>query len=342
MNYNREMKTYNVIFFTYFIFCLVFLNIWGIDAIEENIDFNFFADSETYMNLYKMKLSFAELSALNFNLLGPLFILKVLGGNYYLIFVLNMIVFYSAFKKIITIYSMDAVKFLLLLIFSPLMIGSVIGINKEIFSFLVIALLLQYNSTKRIKFLIWVVILSFLVRWQLCLVSLIFALATSPINPWRNRRLSTLITLILGVSIFYPLNLSSFSYVDNVATLVGEKSTEGSGLFTALIGIQNQLFGYILVFVPKAFFLFVGLIYRINKIFDMTDLYNNFFVLSQSLFNTVLIYWTIRKKAGLRNNFVYFGVIYLVVFCISPIFAPRYLFPVSILLMCCVSERYAK
>ncbi|PRD51947.1 hypothetical protein [Sphingobacterium gobiense] len=332
------MKVYNVIFIFYFAFCFLFLNIWGIDAIEERIDFDFFADSETYMMLFRADLSLSELRNLNFNLLGPLSVLKLLNGNYYLVFFLNMFVFYTAFKKIISNYNINGTKFLCLLIVSPLMIGSVIGINKEIFSFLVLALLLQYNSTRKTKYLLWGVLLSFLVRWQLCVVSIIFALATMSINPFRKRRFLTLFVLIASISIIYPLNLSSFSYVDDVATLGAENATEGSGLFSVLIQIQNQIFGYVIAFIPKALFLFGGLIFRFNKVFDTSDLYNNLFVFSQSLFNMFLLYHAVRKKEWLRNDFIYFGFIYLVIFCISPIFAPRYLFPVSILFACHLSE----
>ncbi|MCS3555839.1 MULTISPECIES: hypothetical protein [unclassified Sphingobacterium] len=333
------MKGYNFIFILYFFFCLMFLNIWGINAIEEKIDFEFFADSETYMLLYNMGYSISELIALNWNLIGPLMILKIFSGNFYLVFLLNMLVLYVSFYGVIKNYQLNNNKFLLLIILSPLMIGSVIGINKEIFSFLVISLLLQYNANKKLKYLILGVLLSILVRWQMTLVCLIFAFITSPANPFRKNRLKSLLIMIIGVSVIYPLNISLFEHVDNVATLGASKATEGSGLYSFLISIQNQLFGYCLVFIPKALFLFGGLVFRFQKMLDFSDLYNNLFVFSQSVFNLLLLYIVIKRKQWLSNDFVYFAFIYLIVFCISPIFAPRYLIPVTLLFICTVSQK---
>jgi hypothetical protein len=222
------------------------------------------------------------------------------------------------------------------------MFGSLIGINKEIFSLLVLSFVLAYNKTNSYKYIILALIFSFFVRWQMALFVTIFFLLNSNFSFFQTKKFLGLLSLLLIVSIVYPLNLSRFSHIDDIATEARESISEGSGIYSKLIEIQNYPLGYAAVFIPKALFLLGGILFRYYKVFDWTDIYNNLFIFTQCLLTMILLFIVIRRKIGLDNVFIYMSLLYCIVFCLSPIFAPRYLFPCYILLACALSNRRTK
>ncbi|GAQ14820.1 hypothetical protein MODO_2512 [Myroides odoratimimus] len=333
------MRHFNFLFVLYFAFCLLFLSFVGVEAIKETVDFQFYADTNTYVRLYNAGYTINEVAQVNLNLVGPLLILKSVFGNFYLVLFINLLVLYQTIRNLSKAYNLNQAKLFMMLIIAPLMLGSIIGINKEIFSLWSISFILLYMEKSKIKYFIYAMIISVFVRWQLSLVILIAFVSVSRLNPYKNYRLKTILLLLIGISIFYPLNLKSFEHVDNVAMLGAETTSEGSGLFTTLILIQNQFLGYLIVFVPKAFYLLGGLIFRIGKIFDFKNLYNNFFVTLQCVFNLLLLYKVFKKRPRVNDSLVFIGIVYLIIFSITPIFAPRYLFPVYFLMCIYLSKR---
>ncbi|MBB1149737.1 hypothetical protein H4K35_06260 [Myroides sp. NP-2] len=333
------MKHFNFLFIIYLVFCFFFLSLIGIEAIKETVDFQFYADTNTYVRLYDFGFTIKEVAQLNLNLIGPLLVLKAVFGNFYLVLLVNLFVFYRIVVNSRKAFPVDEVKLLLLMISAPLMLGSIIGVNKEIFSLWSISYLVLYIEKPKFKYFLYAILISIFVRWQLSLVILIVFATNTRFNPYRLSKKKTILILLLCISIIYPLNLNAFSHVDRVAMLGAESTSEGSGLFTALILIQNQFFGYLFAVIPKALYLLGGLVFRIGKIFDFQNLYNNFFVTLQSVLNLVLLYKVIKKKVSINESIVFLGIIYLIVFSITPIFAPRYLFPVYFLMCLYLSKK---
>ena len=332
----RKSTIYLTIFFGY---TFLFLTFIGIDAIKGNIDFEFYADSETYMEMAAEGREYAEMLLINPNLIGPYTVLKLLGSNYYLVFILNWIIFCGFFIKVGNLYDLDRKVLLFFLFISPIMFGSLIGINKEIFSLLVLTNLLIFAKNRNYIYVILALLFSVLVRWQLSLFVVVFVAITHYFNPFKHKRLLSLLIFLTIVSITYPINLDAFEDVDSTAMMAMENRSEGSGLYSLLILIQNYPFGYIFAFVPKMLFLFGGTIFRYYKFFDFTELYNNVFIFSQGVLNILALLMVLRRKLGLANDFIFMAVLYAMIFCLSPIYSPRYLFPCYILLICALSQK---
>jgi hypothetical protein len=88
---------------------------------------------------------------------------------------------------------------------------------------------------------------------------------------------------------------------------------------------------YFLVFPVKALHLLFALGLRFDRLFTPTSIYNDVFIVlhcSVSLFVWLAV---LRRHAfKLSNDLVFASLVFLIVFCLSPIYAPRYLFPVFV------------
>ena len=325
----------NIFFIFFCLFLFVFFEFIGLDAIKGNIDFQFYSDTPTYHSIYQMNYGINELIIRNPNLVGPILVLKLVNANYYLVFIINLIVFYISLKNILKHYNLNNTKYLLLLLICPLMLGSLIGVNKEIFSILVCSYLLLFVKTKQLKHLLLAILFCVFVRWQLLFFVMTTAFYYSHFNPLKKKPFLYLILMIITISLIYPLVLSGNEIINSVnsnAEFGAENEIEGSGLYTQLIQIQNKPFGYALAFVPKALQIFGGLLFRWRNIFNTNDLYNNFFIFLQAVAYVIMLYKVIKNKVTLKNEIIFIGLIYIIIFSISPIYAPRYMFPIYMLL----------
>ena len=82
---------------------------------------------------------------------------------------------------------------------------------------------------------------------------------------------------------------------------------------------------------PKFLFLFIGVLVRFYKLLDFTDFYNNVVVFTQCIANFIILVNIIKLKIKLDNIYFFSAIVYCIIFSLSPIFAPRYLFPGYIL-----------
>jgi hypothetical protein len=341
MKYNNGVtinKT-DIKMYFYLIIAFLFLITFGIRAIKGDIDFEFYADSETYIEFVNEKQSFSNIILLNPNMLGPTLILKLFNNSFISVFFLNVIIvlfFYFTFSKK---YNIDRRYLFLYFLLSSIFFSSVISINKEIISLLSIAFFFRYYKTNSFSMLLLSIFISLLVRWQMTLfiVSLVFMLSTW--NPLRKYKLVLLSLFLLTISIVYYINIASFESFNLIAELGQESSVEGSGLFNIVLNLQNSgLFGYFLAFIPKFLFLFIGVLARYYKLLDTTDFYNNVVVFLQSIANLMVLIKIIKLKIGLDNIFLFSAIVYCIIFALSPIFAPRYFFPAYILLSLAVAS----
>ncbi len=105
--------------------------------------YSVYADSNTYINFYN---GFAnafsdELLGVSTNYLGPLLVQPLLQGNIYLVMLLNVYLFTHSIIHIARLLGLDPLKVTLILLLSPLMISTLLSVNKEIFLFPFLALL---------------------------------------------------------------------------------------------------------------------------------------------------------------------------------------------------------
>ena len=299
----------------------------------------FYVDTDVYEPLARaMPLSF-DLVSIGVNLFGPLLVLKMLGGDRFLVYLFNLACLTAAFAVVVRAFPVDRLQFLFYLMLTPLMFTSLLSINKEIIAVAAIAFFAAYYQSGRRWQLIVGLIASFVVRWQMTLFMLTFMAAASPLNPFRRRRVVSLLLLTVAISVVYVHNYSTFQRLDQIALLGAQQYVEGSGLYGFFLSVQNH-YGYFLVFIPKTLHQMLGLLTRVDKVTEVQNFFNNDVMFFHSVASLVLlgvVAW--RRRIRLDLDPVYIAAVYAAVFALSPIFAPRYFLPIYVLLAIAVALR---
>lgn len=307
----------------------LFLYLVGRDALAERNTFQFFADSNTYHRIYSGEQWLANdaLLSVSDNYLGPLLVLRALGGNEYLVMLLNVTLFYYSVVRIAALLSLDPVRVALLLLVSPLTISSLLSVNKEIFVLPFVACALAAYVRRSPAMLLVALGVSVLIRWQMSAFFLALV-GIELVPPLRRRRLLALTLLLLALSAVYLQLHELFAPVlDVVARSILDDPDQGSGTFARLLDWQDRGF-YWVVFPLKAMHLLFAKGLRVTQAFNPTGVYNDVFVGLHSTATIVVFLRLLRgRRFTLRSDLVFASVVFLAVFCISPVYAPRYLYP---------------
>ena len=309
-----------------------FLFTIGNDALSGRNAFQFFADSRTYMRIYAGDEFLANdaLLSVSDNYVGPLLVLRALHGNIYLVMAFNITLFWLSVVGVTHVLRLDALRVGVVLLLSPLTVSSLLSVNKEIFVLPFMALAIAGYVRRSVVLFIAAFAASLLIRWQ---VTAFFLILLGVSLPWRMLRHRALIVVaLLGASSVAYLLLSEVfaAVIAVVERSVLDDFDQGSGLFTVLNGLQ-QRGAYFLVFPLKAAHLLFALGLRLDHIMRPTNVYNDIFVgLHCSVTLVVFVAMLRRGLVTLRSDLMYAAILFLVVFCLSPIYAPRYLYPVYV------------
>lgn len=318
-----------VILSLYLLIAVVFYVFVGRHAISGAGDsLQFYADSLTYIELAETmeNSNWTELVAVSYNHLGPVLILLTVNFNHTVVFILNALLILVSYAVICRYFEVRRTLFAIALVASPMLFSSLILINKEIFAIASIAMFLAFVRSRKLTYLLLALLVSLLARWQLTFFEVV-AFAIMRLEFLKIARPLALVALVLCLT-----GLSSF--FSNELALVEEKSRlgieayEGSGLFTALLDLQQE-YGYALVAIPKLLHLAFGMVLRFDRLLDFSDFYNNVIIFSQvAAFACLTVYLVTKRRAKLQFDLFYLGIIYMLIFSVSPIYAPRYFFPV--------------
>lgn len=331
-------------YFLYLGFAFLFLIFVGIPAINEEIDLEFYADSDTYLEIAESDLRMEEILILGTNLVFPVSFLRAVNFSHFVIFFFQLFIAWFFYKTVVNYFNINRKTFLFYLLISPMFFSSIILINKEIFSILVVSLILRYIKTKKIQYVFFALICSMMVRWQMALFTLI-VIGFILYKPAIRYPYFYLIILLILISITYYVKIDEFEFVTKVLDNAKEaKSNDGGGSFFIIMDIQNSNpLGYAIAFIPKFFHMFLAHIVRFRKFTDFSDFYNNVIVFSQVAANCILIgnigIKTMLGKINFKNIFLITAIIYAIVFTLTPIYSMRYLFPAYILLVIVLSEK---
>lgn len=313
----------------------VFLHRVGIDALDGFNELQFFADSQTYHSFARGDLprfnGLRDAIGVGSNLLGPLLILGLAGDNYYAVLAFNAVLFFVAVLAIARAAGVDPFHLALLLVVNPLTISSLLSINKEIIGLAFLAVLLNALRARSLPLLALAFVVALLVRWQLSLFVLVLAGCLLVAGRDGVRRAWCLVGAVLAFSVMYVAMAGVFSGVQNNFESAA-LDYQGSGVFTSMVEWQ-KLGLYWAVFPIKALHLMFALGLRLDRLLQPASMYNEVW---QLLHSTALLALSVAALAlgrlRLRNDLVFIAAVYLVVFVVTPIFAPRYLYPVYVLL----------
>jgi hypothetical protein len=312
----------------------VFLYWIGIDALEERNELQFFSDSSTYHKAARGELAYlqgtGDAVSVAANYLGPIMLIRLTGDNYYAVLLLNLVLFYFAVVQISRSLGFNSYHYALLLLANPLTISSVLSVNKEIISLVFIAFFLRAYTSRSALAMIGAGAISVLVRWQLTLILPLVWMATTRLNPLRRNRLVVLLVLLLGLSVIYMQLSSVFGSIrENFWAAAAEY--EGSGLYEYLVSLQDRGL-YWAVFPLKAAHLLFGTGVRFDRLLNPGNVYNDtWHLLHSTALLCVFVALCFRNRFRVRNDLIYLSIIYIALFAVTPIYSPRYFYPVYVL-----------
>lgn len=307
----------------------VFLRRVGQFALSGQHYFQFFADSGTYHDMYSGFLNGPEgLVDVSYNFLGPMLLLSITGGNIYLVMITNIVIFTISMIFLSRALDIDPVRASIIQLINPMTLSSLMSVNKEIIAFPVIAFLITGYRYRSPALVGAAILVSVLARWQLtvfCLI-LIGIYFVRKVN-----RYITMLILLLSVSVAYYMSQEILQPVLENVEISTSSYTEGSGLFEFLIDRQNDGL-YFLVAPLKAAHLLFSLGLRLDLMANPINIYNDLVVTTYCLGNILLFTWiVIKKQAVLSNDLIAISLVYLIVFALTPVYAPRYFFAVTVL-----------
>lgn len=320
----------------------VFLFVVGIDALEGRSDFHFYADSSTYHEAARGDLAGienpADLIGIAGNFLGPLLVLRLTGDNYYLVLLANATMMFLSVASIAKTLKLDSLRLAVLLLLNPLTVSSLLAVNKEILSLVFVALLLRALVSRSWWLIGAAALLSILVRWQLAVFLITFYFAVSPANPFRRKRLRTILFLLVGLSVLY-LQLSTVFESIRFTFAASAAEYEGSGFYEWLQGWQ-EAGAYWIIFPLKALHLLFGMGLRFDRLLAPEDVYNDVWQLLHSTMTLVLFIALVKQRLfKLEHDLIYISVFYLAIFAMSPIYTPRYFYPLYVFWAAALASR---
>lgn len=326
----------------YCVMAVVLFFSYGLPSLEGQISQQLYSDTITYEEAAHSSALDDELVSIGGNYLGPVLVLWLFDFNRILIHLFNLsILFFSAviaFRHL----NIDRSIFLVAILTSPLLFFSTFGVNKEIFLLPLSVCLLVYFQNRRLIWLALSLFLAFFARWQLVLFVLLVFLATSKITPFSKKRGWILIGLIGLLSIIYPFLASEiFTSIEQISIegAEDEVGSQASGVYPKMQEIQRS-YGYFLVVIPKTMQLLIGFLGRFSIESIELDFWNNFVIMAECLHNLFLLGFVfIFRKLDLSDDHFFLICFFAAVFALTPVFAPRYFFPIGIWLALWLASR---
>ena len=314
---------------------VVFLAAIGNRVLDGDVvNFQFYADSVTYEKTFRGDVgnvsSAQDLVASDRNYLGPLLLLRLVAGNRWGVLALNCLFFAYGVLLVARIYPLRRPLLVGLLGTCPLLFSSLIAVNKEIFLFLAVCLLMYGLRSRRFWALGAAAIVGLLARWQAAVFVIVFLSMYSTINPFRERRLLCLILLVTALTVVYPSMRVVFAAADQIGA-EGALTNEGSGIYSRMIEIQNS-YGYFLIVIPKTLQAIFGPLAKVGQMFPWKDFYNDVMLVWQAAMTLgLLVALVVTGRFRLKNELIYASLVYCVIFALTPVYAPRYFFAVYVL-----------
>lgn len=287
------------------------------------------ADMDNYIYITKNinNFSFFQIGG---NILGPVLILLALNFNYVLIFILNCIIFILSYNVIVNNFDIKRNVFTLLFLISPILFISLFSLNKEILSLLATSVFISYLRNKNLRYLVFSILFSILVRYQLTFVFILTFFFIRNISFFIKKKY-VIIILIVSISFLFPFARDYFLMFEKAP-----KSSYGGGTVLIWNNLQNK-FLYFLAIIPKFLQTFFGGIKGILHL-SLDDFYNRVIIPLQSLVFFMVIPLLYKKKF-INDDITFFIVIYLIIFLLAPFIQLRYFFCLYPVLCILIAQR---
>ena len=321
---------------------ILFFYNYGLPSLAGDIPLQMYSDSTVYEEWALSGIAAGNITLVGVggNLLGPVLVLTVFNFDRNYIHFFNIAVMLLSYLIVRRNIPVNRLYLLLGLLSSPLLFFSLFGVNKEIFALLTAACLAVSIRKRTWGWVLATLAASILARWQLSVFVAVMFFATSVLNPFRAKRALTLAILVGAISIVYPIfSAGPLEQIDliSIEGAADRASIGASGTYEKMQSIQRS-YGYFLVLIPKMLQLSFGLIPQISLV-DVNDFWNEFVLPAQCISYAVLaLAALLTRRLTVENDVVFLICMFMVFFVVTPVYAPRYLYPAAVLLAIFVSS----
>ena len=225
-------------------------------------------------------------------------------------------------------FSFSTGTFVGLLLLNATTTISVLSVNKEIVDLLTVSIFLFALRKGRNGILLIALLIALFNRFELCMVMILFLLIQSKLNPLRQRRILTLVAVVIAISVVLP------AFASRALTARFEEASSGT-VVTWLDSLEmNYLYGVAVI--PKVAENLFGELINVSKwqmSYNLSDIANSYILLFNNLATAVVFFLLIRKRAfTLRSDLVYFAMLGCVIMAVSLVIQPRYFYFAYVLL----------
>lgn len=308
---------------------------WVAPSLDGRTDQHIAADSTTYIYFADSlregradPLVIAALSAYPNNLWFPVLLAFLLKSTFAMVLA-NYAMFFLALVLLEKTFSFSIEIFITLLLLNATTTISLLSVNKEIVDLLAVSIFFFAYRRHRYGVLLFALLFTFINRFEVCMVMLLFLLAKSKLNPLRRRRVMTLIALIIALSLMLPL-LASNS--------LNERFQEASsGQTVAQLDLLEMHYLYGVAVIPKIAETFFGEILNVSKwetsYTNFSDIANSYILLSNNLATVIVLSVLVKKRTlVVRSDLIYFAMLGCIVMAVSLVIQPRYVYFAYVLL----------
>ncbi len=318
---------------------------YGLPSLEGKISQQMYSDSVTYEEAADALGPDDKLITIGGNYLGPLLVLRFFDFNRIVIHYFNLSIIFCSILIAFRYLNVNRGILLLAVLSSPLLLFSTFGVNKEVFLLPLSVCLAVFLQRRKAIWLVLAIVTALFVRWQMVLFVLLVFLVTSKLNIFHAKRWTILAVLTVAIAIAYPTLVSGpLEEIEQISVegAQDEIGTEASGVYPTMQEIQRS-YGYVLVVIPKTTQLLVGLLSRFSVSAIELDFWNNFVLMSQSLHNLFLIGLAFSyRRFTFSEDYFFLICIFAIMFAVTPVFAPRYFYPIAIWLALWLSSKNSR
>lgn len=252
----------------------------------------------------------------------PVSISFVLNSTF-LEMLLNLVIFAVSIYILGRAFPVSIATLVFLLLLNATTMTSLLCVNKEILDLFCLSLFL-YSQTKRNRgVLLLALCLALINRYEFCIVMLGYLLARSRLNPWRGRRFTTLLLLVIALNFMMPA-IASHELSRRF------QEAESGGAIRALDELQLHYL-YIVAVIPKiADNLFSAIVNPMVWNTPTSWLLIN--MLDNLAYVVLLLIVAAKRQLTLRNDLIYFGAMGAILIAQSLVYQPRYFYFLYVLL----------
>lgn len=267
----------------------------------------------------------------------PVLIAFVLKSTFLMV-VVNYGMFFLAVAMLKRTFSISIRVFVALLLLNATTTISLLSVNKEIVDLLAISVFFFALHKHWRGLLLLALLVALLNRFEVCIVMVLWLLANGRLNPWRRRRLVTLVALTTALSILLPLVASR--------DLTRRFAEASSGRLIAFLDSLEMHYLYGIAVIPKIAQNLFGELVNVSNwqtsYGDLSNVANSYILLLNNLATAIVLMILIRKRfLSVRFDLIYFASLGAIIMAVALVIQPRYFYLVYVMLCLQAAHKFA-